>query len=131
MTSPDGLRFSPAHTWARLEDDASVTIGITVYAQYELGELQYFGLPRVGQSVTLDVSFGEVESSKTVSDLYAPCSGEVVAVNAEIVANPSIANHDPYGAGWAIRVKPSAPQELASLLEPSAYDALVAGQSGL
>jgi glycine cleavage system H protein len=127
VKSPDRLCFSPEHTWARTEDDASVTIGITAYAQYELGELQYFGLPRVGQSVKKGSSFGEVESTKTVSDLYAPCSGEVVAVNSEVVANPSIANHEPYGAGWIIRVVPSELQELESLLEPAAYDALVAG----
>ena len=111
-----------------MEDDGSVTIGITAYAQYELGELQYFGLPRVGSSVKKDSSFGEVESTKTVSDLYAPCSGQVVAVNSELVANPAIANHDPYGAGWVVRVMPAAPDELKSLLDPPAYDALVAGQ---
>ena len=127
MTLPERLRFAPTHTWARIEDDGSVTIGISAYAQYELGELQYFGLPRAGQPLNKDRSFGEVESSKTVSDLYAPCSGEVIAVNSALVANPSIANHDPYGAGWVVRVNPSAPQELESLLEPSAYDALIAG----
>jgi glycine cleavage system H protein len=122
------MQFSPLHTWARKEADGSVTVGITTYAQYELGELQYFGLPRVGSAVTKDRSFGEVESTKTVSDLYAPCSGEVVAVNSELVANPSIANHDPYGTGWILRVIPSELHELDSLLDASAYDALVAGQ---
>jgi glycine cleavage system H protein len=129
LKPPENLLFSPLHTWARVEDDRSVTVGITVYAQYELGELQYFGLPRVGQAITKDSAFGEVESTKTVSDLYAPCSGEVVAVNSEVAANPSIVNHDPYGAGWIVRVMPTESRELETLLGPSAYDALVAGQS--
>lgn len=129
MKSPENLLFSPLHTWARVEDDRSVTVGITVYAQYELGELQYFGLPRVGQAITKDRAFGEVESAKTVSDLHAPCSGEVVAVNAEVVANPSIANHDPYGAGWIVRVRPTELWELETLLGPAAYETLVASQS--
>jgi glycine cleavage system H protein len=128
MTLPERLRFSSTHTWARLEDDGTVTVGITAYAQHELGELQYFGLPRIGAAVEKDRPFGEVESTKTVSNLYAPCTGDVVAVNAELAAHPSLANQDPYGAGWAVRVMPTEPHELTSLLEPSAYDALVAAQ---
>ena len=121
------LQFSPSHTWARHAGNA-VTVGITAHAEHELGELQYVGLPRVGAAVIKDQSFGEVESTKTVSDLYAPCSGTVVAVNSELIGDPALINRDPYGAGWIIRVEPSQLQELKELLDQSDYDALVATQ---
>ena len=105
-----------------------MTVGITAFAEHQLGELQYVGLPRVGAAVIKDQSFGEVESTKTVSDLYAPCSGTVVAINADLIADPALINRDPYGAGWIIRVEPSQLQELTELLDQSAYDALVATQ---
>lgn len=122
------MRYSLLHTWARPEEDGTVTIGITPYAQYELGELQYVGLPRVGSAVHKDASFGEVESAKTVSDLYAPCSGGVVAANAAIVDNPSLINHDPFGSGWMIRVEPSDRSELDALVDQTSYDAHVAAK---
>ncbi|HEY5341299.1 MAG TPA: glycine cleavage system protein GcvH [Candidatus Aquilonibacter sp.] len=122
------LRYSSSHTWARTESDGTVTVGITAFAQYELGELQYVGLPRVGSAVTKDAAFGEVESAKTVSDLYAPCSGTVIAVNSEVIGDPAVVNRDPFGAGWIIRVEPSQPRELDSLVDAAAYEALVAGQ---
>ncbi len=105
-----------------------VTIGITAYAQYELGELQYVGLPRIGSAVKKDEPFGEVESTKTASDLYAPCSGSVVAVNKNVADDPPIVNRDPYGAGWMIRVAPTTLEELKSLIGQSAYEAHVAQQ---
>lgn len=120
-------RFSPLHTWARRTED-SVTVGITAYAEHQLGELQYVGLPRVGAAVVKDQSFGEVESTKTVSDLYAPCSGTVVAVNSKLISDPALINRDPYGAGWIIQLKPSQLQEFDELLEQPAYDAFVATQ---
>ena len=103
-------------------------MGITAYAEHQLGELQYVGLPRVGAAVVKDQSFGEVESTKTVSDLYAPCSGTVVAVNSELIGDPALVNRDPYGAGWMIQVEPSQLQEFKELLEQPAYDAFVATQ---
>ena len=120
-------QFSPSHTWARHAGDV-VTVGITAYAEHQLGELQYVGLPRVGAAVVKDQSFGEVESTKTVSDLYAPCSGTVVAVNSELIGDPALVNRDPYGAGWMIQVEPSQLQEFKELLEQPAYDAFVATQ---
>jgi glycine cleavage system H protein len=93
-----------------------------------LGELQYVGLPRVGSLVKKDAPFGEVESTKTASDLYAPCSGSVVAVNQALVDDPVMINRDPYGAGWIISVDPSEPPELQSLVDQPTYDAHVAGQ---
>ncbi len=123
------LYFSPLHTWARAERDGSVTIGITEYAQYELGELQYVGLPRVGSTVKKDASFGEVESVKTASELHAPCSGTVIAINAELADEPSIVNNDPYGEGWIIRVDPADIGELETLDDRSVYEAQTAGLS--
>ena len=116
-----GIRCSFLHTWARAEDGGMVTIGITNYAQYQLGELQYVGLPRVGSAVAKDRAFGEVESTKTASDLYAPCSGTVTAVNTELVNDPALINREPYGAGWIIRITPSDPTELDHLLDEDAY----------
>ena len=124
MTAAGGpLRFSPLHTWARVEDDGTVAVGITAHAEHELGDVQYVGLPRVGSAVKKDVAFGEIESVKTVSDLYAPCSGRVIAVNAPLVDDPSIVNREPYDAGWMIRVEPSHPPELESLLDETTYAA--------
>jgi glycine cleavage system H protein len=120
------LRFALSHIWARPEEDGTVTVGITNYAQYELGELQYVGLPHVGSIVKKDASFGEVESAKTVSDLYAPCSGTVVGVNANLVDDPTIINREPEDAGWIIRVEPSDRVELDTLVDQVTYDAHVA-----
>lgn len=115
------LLFSALHTWARPEDDGLVSVGITAHAQFELGELQYVGLPRVGSTVRKDEGFGEVESVKTACDVYAPCTGLVAAVNAELVVDPSTINRDPYGAGWMMRVRPSDPDELRLLLDVAQY----------
>jgi glycine cleavage system H protein len=115
MSGP--LRFSLLHTWARMEGSGLVSIGITAHAQYELGELQYVGLPRVGTMVRKDASFGEVESAKTACNVYTPCSGSVVAVNTQLIARPELINSDPYGAGWMIHIIPLDRQELASLLD--------------
>jgi glycine cleavage system H protein len=120
------LRYALSHLWARPEEDGTVTVGITNYAQYQLGELQYVGLPRVGAIVQKDSSFGEVESAKTVSDLYAPCGGTVVAVNVAVVDDPALVNREPEGAGWFIRVEPSDRVELDALVEQVTYDAHVA-----
>jgi glycine cleavage system H protein len=120
----DALRYSPLHTWARVDDDGMLTVGITAHAQYELGELQYIGLPRVGAALVRDAAFGEVESTKTASDLYAPCSGTVHSVNASVARDPAIVNRDPYGAGWMLRIEPAHREELAALLDRAAYDAL-------
>jgi glycine cleavage system H protein len=123
------LRFSRSHMWARAESDGTVTVGITEFAQHQLGELQYVGLPRVGSAVARDASLGEVESTKTASELYAPCSGSVVAVNDEIVAEPALVNRDPLGAGWMARISPSDGNDFETLLEREAYEAHVAAEA--
>ena len=127
--APSGLRYSAAHLWARLEADGTVTVGITEFAQHQLGELQYVGLPRAGSVVKRDASLGEVESTKTVSDLSAPCSGRVVAINEKIVNEPALVNADPYGAGWVARIEPVDRSELDGLLDEGAYADLAAQQS--
>jgi len=119
MSGP--LLFSALHTWARLEDDDLVSVGITAHAQFELGDIQYVGLRQVGSMVRKDEAFGEVESVKTACDVYAPCTGLVVAVNTELAVDPSTINRDPYGAGWMMRMRPSDPNEFRLLLDVAQY----------
>jgi glycine cleavage system H protein len=122
----DGVRYSPLHMWARKEADGTVTIGITDYAEHQLGEIQYVGLPRVGSLVTRDKSLGEVESTKTASELYAPCTGSVLAVNDAVVREPGIVNREPFGAGWMVRIEPADDGEFETLLEHVAYQQYLA-----
>src|SRR5215472_8938829 len=107
---PDDLKYHPEHDWARIEGDEA-TFGITWYAQDSLGEVVFFEPPSVGATVTKDESYTEVESVKAVSDVIAPLSGEVIAVNEELKAGPEAINDDPYGAGWLVRVKLTNPGE--------------------
>jgi glycine cleavage system H protein len=124
---PDDLRYHAQHDWARI-DGGEATLGITWFAQDSLGELVHFEGPDEGASVTKDESYGEVESVKAVSDLIAPLSGEIVAVNAKVIAEPETVNEDPYGEGWLIRIRVSNPSEVDSLLDVGAYRALLAEQ---
>jgi glycine cleavage system H protein len=121
-------RYAKSHEWARLEEDGTVTIGISAYAVEALTDLVFMQLPDVGASVTAGESFGEIESVKAVSDLYAPISGEVVAANAELPGQLETLGSDPYGAGWIIRIKPEDPGQLEGLLDQAAYDALTGSQ---
>jgi glycine cleavage system H protein len=122
---PDDLRYHPEHDWARVEGEEA-TFGVTWYAQDSLGEVVFFDPPEVGATVTKDEPYTEVESVKAVSDVIAPLSGEITAVNEEAGSNPEVINADPYGDGWMIKVRLSDPGELDSLLDPSAYRDLVA-----
>lgn len=122
-------RYAKSHEWARLEKDDTVTIGISAYAVEALTDLVFMQLPDVGAKVTAGESFGEIESVKAVSDIYAPVSGEVLAVNAELPGQLEILGSDPYGEGWIIRIKPEDPQQLEGLLDQAAYDALIGSQS--
>ena len=121
---PDELRYHQEHDWARIDGDTA-TLGITWYAQDSLGEIVHYEPPEVGSSVAKDESYGEVESVKAVSDLIAPLSGEVLAVNEALVDAPETVNEDPYGGGWLIRIRMSNPDELDSLLDVAAYRALL------
>src|SRR5262245_60926755 len=114
-TIPAELRYTRDHEWARQEGDR-IRVGITAYAQEQLGDVVFVELPKVGAKVTQRQSFGVVESVKAVSDLFAPISGEVVELNAELPTTPETVNQDPYGRGWMILIRPSNPAEWGELL---------------
>jgi glycine cleavage system H protein len=126
-TYPDDLRYHEEHDWARVEGDEAV-LGITWFAADALGELVHFEPPTVGAAVTKDASYGEVESVKAVSDVVAPLSGEVIAVNQKVVDAPETVNEDPYGEGWLIRIKVADTAEVDALLDVAAYKQVLANQ---
>ena len=119
------VKYSNEHEWIRVEGDVG-TIGITNYAQEQLGDVVFVELPKVGAKVTAHQAFGVVESVKAVSDLFAPISGEVLEINAELPQKPETVNKDPYGKGWMIVVKPSNAGELDQLLTSQQYEEFVA-----
>ncbi len=121
---PDELRYHHEHDWARVEGDEA-TLGITWYAQDALGEIVHYEPPEQGSTVAKDESYGEVESVKAVSDVIAPLSGEVIAVNQALVDAPETVNDDPYGEGWLIKVRLGDPSELDTLLDAAAYRKLL------
>lgn len=124
MEFPAELKYSKEHEWVRLEGDVAV-IGITEFAQDELGDIVYVEQPKVGDVVKQNEQFGVVESVKTVSDLYSPVSGEVVEINEDVTGSPEQINKDPYGNGWIIKVKTSDPADLDSLLTADAYKEMI------
>jgi len=124
MTSPADLKYSPEHEWVRVEGN-EVVIGITDYAQDALGDVVYVDLPKVGSAVAANASISEIESTKSVSEVYCPVSGTVVAVNDDLEATPEALNTDPYGAGWIFRIELSDPSELDALMDAAAYEAFL------
>ena len=126
---PDELLYHPEHDWARIDDAAQgeATLGITWYAQDSLGEVVFFDPPSVGSTLTKDASYAEVESVKAVSDVIAPLSGEIVAVNESLTENPAMINEDPYGEGWLVKVRMTDPAERESLLDAAGYRATLSG----
>jgi glycine cleavage system H protein len=121
---PDGLLYHPEHDWARIEGEEA-TFGITWYAQEALGEVVFFDPPEEGLEVTKDAPYAEVESVKAVSDVFAPLSGTITAVNADASENPEQINDDPYGQGWMVKVKLSNASEADSLMDAAAYKKLL------
>jgi glycine cleavage system H protein len=121
---PEDLKYHAEHDWARIEGDQA-TFGITWYAQDTLGEVVYFSPPAVGDSISKDGDYGELESTKAVTSLVAPLSGEVVAVNDAVEGNERLINDDPYGEGWLVRVRVSDPGELDALMDADAYHSFV------
>jgi glycine cleavage system H protein len=121
---PEELLYHPEHDWARIEG-GEATFGITWYAQDALGEVVFFEPPEGGGEVAKDKPYAEVESVKAVSDVYAPLSGEVIAVNQAIADNPETINDDPYGDGWLVKVRLSDPSEADDLLDAAAYRKLL------
>ena len=125
MPVPEDRRYSREHEWALAEPDGLVLVGITDFAQHELGDVVYVELPQPGDRVTQNAQMGEVESVKAVSELFSPVSGEVAAVNDEVKNAPELLNESPHEKGWLIRVKPDDPAELDTLLDAAAYTALI------
>lgn len=122
MEIRDGLRYTHEHEWIRLEGDEGV-IGISDYAQDELGDVVYVALPKLGTRLVAGQRFGEIESVKTVSELFAPASGEVTAVNEALEDHPEFVNESPYDDGWLVRIAIADPVQLDQLLDPDAYRA--------
>ncbi|MDH3754180.1 MAG: glycine cleavage system protein GcvH [Acidimicrobiia bacterium] len=123
MNVPENLRYSSDHEWA-LADGGNVRVGITDYAQDALGDVVFVELPEVGAVVEANQSCSEVESTKSVSDIFAPVSGTIVAVNADLADEPERLNDDPYGEGWLFVIEPSDNDQLADLLDAASYRAL-------
>ena len=124
---PQGYRYSKDHEWISVEGDRG-RVGVTDYAQKQLGDVVFVELPAVGKKVDAGKPFGVVEAVKTVSDLYAPISGEVAEVNDALAGNPALVNQEPYGEGWMIRLKPRDPAEFAKLLSNQDYGKLIEEQ---
>lgn len=127
MGYPDDVRYTAEHEWARLENGL-VTVGITSYASEQLGDVVFVELPDVGKKVEATKPFGVVEAVKTVSDLFAPVSGEIVEVNGVLADNPGAVNQEPFGEGWMIRIRPSRPEELKALMTNQDYERLIEEQ---
>lgn len=127
MNVPDELRYSKEHEWARRLDGGRVRVGITDFAQDALGDVVYVDLPATGSTVGAADAVGELESTKSVSEMYAPLSGVVVAVNEALADNPQLINDDPYGEGWLIEIEVSDAGEFEALLDAGAYRTLTEG----
>jgi glycine cleavage system H protein len=124
MSVPQNLKYTKDHEWVSVEGDIA-TIGITAFAQSELGDIVYVEIETEGETLDQEEVFGSVEAVKTVSDLFMPVSGEVLEFNSNLEANPELVNSDPYGEGWMVKVKLSNPSEVASLLDAAGYSALI------
>ena len=126
MNVPDDLRYSSDHEWIRAED-GTIRVGITDYAQDALGDVVYVEVPEVGTTVAANAKVSEVESTKSVSDIFAPVAGTVIEVNAELADAPERLNDDPYGEGWICVIRPDDPSQVDALLDAQAYSALIDG----
>lgn len=125
MEFPEDLRYSKEHEWVLVEGNVA-TIGITDYAQDQLGDIVFVELPAIGDKVSKEDAFGVVESVKAVSDIYAPVSGRVLEVNDDLPDNPEMLNEDPYGDGWIIKIEMNDPDDLKDLLTATEYETYVA-----
>jgi len=124
MEFPSNVSYTKDHEWIRLDGDIA-TVGITDFAQGELGDIVFVDIPTEGETLAAEEVFGSVEAVKTVSDLYLPVAGEIVEVNADIDSQPDLVNTDPYGAGWMVRIKVASIADVEALLDVDAYRALV------
>jgi glycine cleavage system H protein len=124
MEIPADRRYSKEHEWALLEEDGTVRVGISEFAAHELGDVIFVEVPAIGARVTQGEHMGEIESVKAVSDLFAPITGEIVEVNADVKSKPELVNEDPFSGGWLVRVRPDDVGDLNSLLDPIKYKAI-------
>jgi len=129
MDFPDDLKYSRSHEWVRKDGNEAV-VGLTDYAQEELGDIVYVELPEEGEDIEKDSALGVIESVKATEDLYAPVSGKVVEVNSQLDDTPEVVNEDPYGDGWMIRLEMSAPEELNTLMNAEQYRVFVEAEKG-
>ena len=127
VENPDSLLYTTEHEWVDIAADRTAVIGITAFAQEQLGDIVYLDLPSSGATLTQFSKMGEIESVKSVSDLLSPVHGEVIEANTAVVKSPELVNEDPYATGWLIRAKLTDPDDAGRLLSRSEYDALVAG----
>ena len=126
MSFPANLKYTKDHEWVKLENDGTATIGITAFAQKELGDIVYVDVPGVGKELAAEEVFGTVEAVKTVSDLFLPIAGTITAINPALENQPELVNNDPYGEGWMIKMKPADANAVNELMDAAAYEALVA-----
>ena len=122
---PTDRKYSQEHEWVKGEDDGTVLVGITDYAQEHLGDIVFLELPQIGANLSQTQKLGEVESVKSVSDIFSPVSGEVLAVNQAVVDSPELVNEDPHDKGWLVRIKPSQLAEMDNLLTASDYESFL------
>lgn len=125
MNIPQDLKYTQDHEWVRIEGDEA-TVGITDFAQSELGDIVYVEVETVGETLNREAVFGTVEAVKTVSDLFLPLTGEIIAFNESLEDTPELVNEDPYGEGWVVKIKLSEPSEIAGLLSGEGYQAVIA-----
>jgi len=125
MSVPAGLKYTKDHEWAKIEGQV-ITVGITDYAQGQLGDVVYLDLPEVGVEVAQDDTFGTIEAVKAVSDLFSPVTGTIIEVNSLLADQPETVNRDPYGEGWMVKIKMSNPSELETLLDAQGYSQHIA-----
>jgi len=124
MNFPENIRYTKDHEWVLLEGDTA-TVGITDFAQHELGDIVYVEIETVGKALQAEAVFGTVEAVKTVSDLYLPISGSIIEVNPLLAAEPELVNSDPFGKGWMIKMRPENPADVSQLMDAAAYQQLV------
>ena len=130
MEFPDNLHYTKEHEWVRVEEDGTIVVGITDYAQEQLGDIVYLELPNVGDQVHREEAFATVESVKAVSEIYAPVSGTVKAVNDGLSDTPETLNGDPYEGGWLVRITMSSSDEIDGLMSPAEYKEFVEAEEG-
>ena len=128
MSAPTNLKYTKTHEWALVEGDVA-TIGVTDYAQRELGDITYLELPEAGDSISAGESFGVVESVKAASDIYSPLDGEVIERNDGLIETPEVINQSPYENAWLVKVKLADPSQVEALLDPTDYDAFADSQA--